>query len=144
MTNFFTDFYFLPTYFFTDFFLPIRYSTVYFVFKRSLSICHIIQDIFSRCSLIWHSISKTANIFWNILDSTYWLQSTKKKMYTRNFCLFAYFQSCNNKIKFLFLQTVQPSGNMSYLHKSFCTKCWYRILVLTFLYTLKKSCGKIM
>ena len=67
----------------------------------------------------------------------------KKKMYTRNFCLFAYFQSCNNKINILFLQTVQSSGNMSYLHKSFRTKCWYPILALMFLYTLKNPVEKL-
>ena len=68
-------------------------------------------------------ISKTAITFWNILDYT--IDYSLKKMYTRNFCLIAYFQSCNNKIKFLFLQTVQSSSNMSYLHKSFCIKCWW-------------------
>ena len=100
------------------------YIYIYIVFKRSLSICHIMRVIFSRCPFICHSISKTAITFLNILDSTI-DYSLQKKMYTRNFCLFAYFQSCNNKIKFLLIQTLQSSGKMSYLHKSFCTKRWW-------------------
>ena len=40
--------------------------------------------------MIWGSISKTANIFWNFLGSTYWLQSIRKND-SRNFCLFANF-----------------------------------------------------
>ena len=37
--------------------------------------------------MIWGSISKTTNIFWNILGCTYWLQSIQN-IDTRNFCLF--------------------------------------------------------
>ena len=82
-------------------------------------------NIFSKCPLIWDSISKTRNIFRNILGSTYWLQSIrKKKNNTRNFCLFVYLQSYNNKSKFSFLQPMQSSRNMSYLQTShFSARC---------------------
>ena len=49
-------------------------------------------------------ISKTANVFWNILGSTYWIQSIRKND-TRNFCLFIYFQGYNDKNKISFSQT---------------------------------------
>ena len=68
------------------------------------------SDIFSRSPQIWSSISKTANIFWNFLGSTYWLQSIQKND-TRNFCLFVYLRSYNDKSKFSFLETVQSSRN---------------------------------
>ena len=96
------------------------------------------RDIFSRCPFIWCSISKTANIFWNILGSIYWLQSIRKNN-IRNFCLFVYFQSFNDKSKFSFLRTVKLRRNTSYLRTShFCVKCLYGFLALLFLYTLKK------
>ena len=49
------------------------------------------------------SISKTANVFWNILGlgSTYWLQSIRKSD-TRNFCLFVYLQVTTTKVNFRF------------------------------------------
>ena len=95
---------------------------VYFVFKRSLLFFILYRDIVGRCSLIWGSISKTANILWNILGSTYWLQSLRKSD-TRNFCSFVYFQSYNGKSKFSILQSVQSSCNTYYLWIShFCTK----------------------
>ena len=72
------------------------------------------------------------------LGSTYWPQSIWKKD-TRNFCLFVYLQSYNNKSKFSFIQTVRSSRNLSYLGTSrLCAKCLYRFLALIFLYTLKK------
>ena len=83
-------------------------------------------------------IFKTANIFWNILVSTYWTQSIRKND-SRDFCLFGSFQSYNGKSKFSFLQTMQSSCNTSYLWTShFCVKCLYRFLPLIFLYALKK------
>ena len=88
--------------------------------------------IFSRCPLIWGSISKTINIFWNFLCSTYWLQSIRKQ-FSRNFCLLVYLQSYNEKSKFLFLQTVELSRNTSY--KPFLRK----ILAIIFLYTSKTT-----
>ena len=36
------------------------------------------RDIFNKCPLIWGCNSKTTNIFWNILRSTYGLQSIRK------------------------------------------------------------------
>ena len=43
---------------------------------------------------------------------------------TRNFCLFVYLRSYNDKSKFSFLETVQSSRNTSYLRTShFCVKC---------------------
>ena len=58
--------------------------------------------------MIWDSISKTTNIFWRILGSTYWLQSTRKKD-TRNFYLFVYLRRYNDesKISFFFEQYSQ-------------------------------------
>ena len=41
-----------------------------------------------------------------------------RKNETRNFCLFVYFQSYNDKSIFLLLQTMQPRRNTSYLRKS--------------------------
>ena len=79
------------------------------------------RDIFSRCPCIWSSISKTANIFWNILGSTYWLQSIRKND-TRNFCLFVYFQSYNDKSKFSFLQTVQKAQHVLFTNEPFLRK----------------------
>ena len=106
----------------------ILYLMIYFVFKRSSSICHIVPS----------SISKTTNSFWNILGSTYWLQSIRKND-TRNFCLFVYLWSYNDKSKFSLLQKVQSSRNTSYLQTShFCAKTEYRFLALIFLYALKK------
>ena len=91
----------------------------------------------------WVSFPKTANIFWTILGSAYWTQFIRKN-YTRNFCLFVYFQSYNYKSKFSFLQTVQSNRNTSYLGTShFCVKCLYRFLAPIFLYTLKKVPWKI-
>ena len=56
--------------------------------------------------MILGPISKTANISWNILGSTYWTQSIRKND-TRDFCLFGYFQSYNDKSNFPFLQAGQ-------------------------------------
>ena len=96
------------------------------------------RGIFSTCPLIWGSISKTANIFWNILGFTYWQQSIRKSN-TRNFSLFVYLRSYNNESKFSILQTVQSSRNKSNLRTShFCAKCYYHFLALIFLYTLQK------
>ena len=75
------------------------------------------SDIFSRCPQIWSSISKTTNIFWNILGSRYWLQSIRKND-TRNFRLFVYLWSYKDKSKFLFLETVQSSRNTFYSRTS--------------------------
>ena len=51
------------------------------------------------------------------MSSTYWLQSIRKND-TRNFCLFVCLRIYNNKSKFLFLETVQSSRNISYLRMS--------------------------
>ena len=91
--------------------------------------------------MIWGFISKTENIFLNILGSTYWLKSLQsiRKDDIRNFCLFVYFPSYNHKSKFSFLQTVQLRRDMSYLLTShFCVKSYYRFLALIFFHTLKK------
>ena len=59
-----------------------------------------------------------------------------RKNETRNFCLFVYMWSYNEKSKFLFLQTVQLSRNTSFLQTSHvCAKWRYRFLALIFLYT---------
>ena len=39
------------------------------------------RDIFNRCPLIWCCISKTTNIFWDILGSTYGLQLFEKPVH---------------------------------------------------------------
>ena len=92
--------------------------------------------------MILGSISKTENIFWNILGSTNWIQSIRKKN-IRNFCLFVYFQSYNDRTKYSFFQTVQSRRNKSYLWTShFCIKCWYHFLALIFLFTLEKISWK--
>ena len=75
--------------------------------------------------------------FLEYFGSTYWLESKRKK-YTRNFCLFVSLQSYDDKGKFSFLQRMQSSHNKSYLQTShFCAKCYYCLLALTFFYTLK-------
>ena len=51
-------------------------------------------------------ISKTTNIFWNILGSTYRPQSIRKND-TQNFCLLVYLQIYNDKSKFSFLVCCQ-------------------------------------
>ena len=67
---------------------------VYLFLIEVLKFVILYSDISSRCPLIWGSISKIANIFWNILGSAYWLQSIRKSS-TRNFgFLFVYFQIC--------------------------------------------------
>ena len=83
------------------------------------------SNIFSRCCpYIWSSSSKTANISWNNLGSTYWLQSIWKNN-TNNFCLFVYFTKWQQQ-QFSLLETVQSSQDTSYLEMShFCTKFWY-------------------
>ena len=58
--------------------------------------------------MIWGSISKTTNIFWNILGCTYWLQSIQKND-TRNFCLFVYLRSYNGKSKCFYKQCSQAA-----------------------------------
>ena len=59
-----------------------------------------------------------------------------RKNDTSNFCLFVYLLY-NDKSKFSFLETLQPSRNTSCLRTShFCAKC--RILDRIFLYTLEK------
>ena len=86
--------------------------------KRVYQFVLLNRDIFSRCPLIWGSISKTTNVFWNFLGSTYWLYLIRKKD-TRNFCLFVYLRSYNDRSKFsLFLKIVQSSRNTSYLQTS--------------------------
>ena len=61
-----------------------------------------------------------SEIFWGLhID-----HSQYEKKDTRNFCLFVYLRSYNNKSKFVYLETVQPSRNTSYLRTShFCAKC---------------------
>ena len=76
-----------------------------------------------------------SEIFW-ALHIDY---SQYEKNDTRNFCLFVYLRSYNDKIKFPFLKTVQSRRNTSYLRTShFCAKCNYCFLALIFLYTLEK------
>ena len=100
------------------------------------------REIFIRCPLIWCFISKTKNIFWNFLGSTYWLQS-KRKSDTRDFCLLVCLRSYNSKSKFAFLQTLQSSLNTSNLRMNHvCAKCSDRFLALIYLYTLKKNSWK--
>ena len=57
--------------------------------------------------LLLGSISKTTNIFWNILGFTYWRQS-KGKNDSGNFCLFDLW-SYNNKSKFTFYNSLKLS-----------------------------------
>ena len=64
------------------------------------------------------SISKTQNIFWSILGSTYWLLQSIWKNSARNFCLLVYLWSYSSKSKSLFLETVQSSCNTSCLRTS--------------------------
>ena len=59
------------------------------------------EHILGRWALIWGSISKTANIFWNILGSTYWLQSIWKND-TSNFCLLFISRVKMTKVNFHF------------------------------------------
>ena len=88
--------------------------------------------------MIWGSISKTANIFWDILGSFYWIQFMRKND-TRNFYSFVYFETYNDKSKFSFLQKLQSRGNTFYLWTShFYVKCWYHFSAIIFFYTLKK------
>ena len=79
----------------------ILYLTVCFVLKRSLAICHITQGHFSRCPLIWIPFPELqifSRIFW-VLPIEH---KSIRKSDTWNFCLFGYFQSYNDKSKFLF------------------------------------------
>ena len=48
----------------------------------------------------------------------YLLTTVMRKNEIRNFCLFVYFQTYNDKSIFLLLQTMQPRRNTSYLRKS--------------------------
>ena len=64
--------------------------------------------IFSRCPWICGSISKTTNIFWNILE-------------TSNFCWFVHLQSYDNKSTFSFLQTVKLE-HITFVNKPFLCK----------------------
>ena len=106
------------------------YLTLYFVLKGAYHIVILYRNIFSRCALIWDSISKTLNLFWNILGSTSRIRALRKNN-TMNFlfiCLFA-------KLR----QTLQSSRNTSYWRRSyFCAKCYYQFLALIFLYTMEK------
>ena len=73
------------------------------------------------------------------MGSTYWLQSIQKND-TTNFCLLAYLRSYNDKSKFLFLETVQPSYDTSYLRASyFCVNFPYHFLANIPLYIGKIS-----
>ena len=60
-----------------------------------------------------------SEIFWALhIDS-----SQYEKNDTRNFCLFVYLRSYNDKSQFPFLEAVQSSRNTSYLRtRHFCTK----------------------
>ena len=59
------------------------------------------MDIFCRCPLISGSISKAANIFWNILGSTYWIQSIRKND-TRIFVYLFTSKVTTTKVSFCF------------------------------------------
>ena len=68
-----------------------HHLTIYFfALKRSLSICHIKPGHSYQCPLIWGFISKTRNIFRNILCFTCcsFLQSSRDAPFLRlsNFC----------------------------------------------------------
>ena len=76
-----------------------------------------------RFGVAFPKLQKISEIFW-ALHNNY---SQYKKSDTRNFCLFVYLRSYNDKSKFLFLETLQSSHNTSYLRTShFCGKCQYR------------------
>ena len=86
--------------------------------------------------MVCGSISETASIFWNILGSTYWLQSIQKSD-TRNFCLFVYFRSYNDK------QCCQSATPLISVPAIFAQSDSIVYLALTFLYTLKKNVEKL-
>ena len=124
------------------------YLTGYFVSKRSLAICHIIQGHIQQVLIDLGFHFQNCKHFLEYFGF-YLLTTVYKKNDTRNFCLFFYFQSYNDKSKFSFLQTVYSRRNTSYLRtRHFYVKCQYRFLALIFLYTLKKkkknSRGKTM
>ena len=99
----------------------ILYLITYFVLKRSLSICHIIPGHFSRCPLIWGSISKTTNIFWNILGFTYWLQP-KRKNDTKNFCLCLFARVTTTKVIFVFANSAVKQQHVLFANEPFLRK----------------------
>ena len=99
------------------------------------------RDMFSKCALIWGLISKTKNIFENILGPTYWLQSMRKN-YTNNFCLLVYLRSYNNKSEVFTISTAKPR------HVLFANEPFLRKILLSFfssnihLYIEKKNARK--
>ena len=115
--------------------------TIYFVLKRSHQLFILYRDIFSRRHGFGVPFPKLKNFFeiFRVLPNGYSL----RKNHTRNFCLFVYLRSYNDKSKFSFLQTVQSRRNTSFLRTiHFLTKCYYRFLALIFLCTLKKILRK--
>ena len=116
----------------------ILYLVIYFVLKRSLSICHIIQGHFQQVliDLGFHFQNK---IHFHKYFVFYLLTNVYTKNNNRNFCLFVYLQSYNDKSKFSSLQTVPPNQNTWCVNEPFfCKMLAYRVLALIFLYTLKK------
>ena len=93
------------------------------------------MGIFSRCLMVYGSISENASIFWNILGSTYWLQSIEKSN-TRNFCLFVYFRSYNDK------RCSQSATHLICEPAIFAQSDSIVYLALIFLYTLTKNSWK--
>ena len=70
------------------------YLTLYFVLKGVYHIVILYRDIFSKCALIWDSVSKTLNLFWNILGSTCRIRALRKNntMIFLFICLFSKLQ----------------------------------------------------
>ena len=67
-------------------------SNIYSFIKGVYQFVLLQRDIFSWCPFIWGSIFKAANIFWNILGSTYWIQSIQQNWESLFICLFAKLQ----------------------------------------------------
>ena len=112
--------------------------TIYFVLKRSHQLFILYRDIFSSRHGFGVPFPKSKTFFeiFRVLPIGYSL----RKNHTRNFCLFVYLRSYNDKSKFWFLQTVHSRRNTSFLRTiHFLTKCYYRFLALIFLCTLKKN-----
>ena len=63
-----------------------------------MSLC---RDMFSGCPLILGSISKTTNIYWNILGSTYWL-CLHEKTVLGNFVYLFIWEVTATKVNFRF------------------------------------------
>ena len=100
----------------------ILHLTIYFVFKRILSIFHIIEKFLvgaHRFAVPFPKPQTFSEIFLALhIDYS---QHGKKILGIFIYCLL---RSNNDKSKFLFLETVQSSRNMSYLRTShFCAKC---------------------